>query len=105
MANKKSEWTFAHASDLDGSFTMPKLDDLYKKSLNLRGNKRQMYERALNAALENLMSWERAARADGFDVVAATDMFQGIPHPVYENGELRFVQAYGVRVVEGGLKQ
>lgn len=104
MKNKKSEWTFAHVGDLDGEFKLPNLDDLYKKSLNMRDNKREMYNRALNAALENLMSWERAARADGFDVIAATDIFQGIPHPVYENGELRFVQAYGVQVVEGGDK-
>lgn len=104
MKNKKSKWTFAHVSDLDSGFKLPNLHDLYQKSLNSRESKREMYNRALNAALENLMSWERAARADGFDVVAATDIFQGAPHPVYENGELRFVQAYGVLVVEGGEK-
>jgi len=104
MKNKKSKWTFAHVSDLDNGFMMPNLDDLYKKALNTRDNKREMYERALNAALENLMSWERAAHADGFDVVAATDIFQGAPRPVYEYGSLRFVQAYGVQVVEGGAE-
>jgi hypothetical protein len=102
MKNKKSKWTFAHVSDLYSAFKLPNLHDLYKNSLNLRDSKREMYNRALNAALENLMSWERAARADGFDVICATDIFQGAPHPVYDNGEWRFVQAYGVQVVEGG---
>lgn len=100
MKKKKSKWTFAHVSDLGDEFKMPNLHDLYKKAQNTRANKREMYNRALNAALENLMSWERAARADGFDVVAVTDMFQGAPRPVFENGELRFVQAYGVIVRE-----
>ena len=106
MKNKKSKWTFAHVSDfgLDDGFKMPSFEELYKKSLKSRDYKREMYNRALDAALENLMSWERAARADGFDVIAATDMFQGAPHPVFENGELRLVQAYGVQVVEGGAK-
>ena len=104
MKIKKSGWTFAHVSDLDTRSMMFNSDDLYKKALNSRDNKRKMYECALNAALENLMSWERAVRADGFAVVAATDMFQGAPHPVFENGEPRFVQAYGVQVVEGGAE-
>lgn len=103
---KEKKWTFAAVRDeiALGDFVshLPRFDDLYKRSLNSRETKRKMYQEALNAALENLMSWERVARADGFDIVCATDIFQGAPHPEInmKDGTVTFVQAYGVMVKE-----
>jgi len=97
--SSKSKWTFCMAKDdMALSPSMLSLDDLYKRSLNDRENKRKMYERALNAALENICSWERMARADGFSVIALTDVHNGSPHPVFEGNVVRFIQAYGVKV-------
>ena len=101
MKNKDSKWTFAKVKDVDiAAFPMPSLDDLYRVSLNSREAKRKMLNDALNAALENLMSWERVARADGFVVECMTDAHNGEPHPVFEDCGIRFVQAYGVCVRE-----
>jgi hypothetical protein len=78
------------------------MSKLYQRAMNMRDSKREMYERALNAALENLFSWERAARADGFVVETATDIYNGQPHPIFSTDGLHvtFVQAYGVRVTD-----
>ena len=61
--SRDSRWTFAKVTDADlaASVTMPSLDELYRKSLNSREHKREVFQTALNAALENLMSWERIA--------------------------------------------
>ena len=96
----KSEWTFAAVDDFDSFPTMAAYDEVYRSALNIRDNKRDMYNKAINAALENLMSWERAARADGFKVIVGTDIHQGAPHPEFIGGEIRFVQAYGAMVVD-----
>lgn len=100
MKNEKSKWTFAHVRGLDDELMMLNSGDPYKEALNLRDNKRDMYNKAINAALENLMSWERVIRADGFKIILATDIHQGAPHLEFTRGEPHFVQAYGAMVVE-----
>ena len=99
-SGNRSEWTFAnvvHSFQL-GTLTDP--NELYKLALGTRENKRKMYEVAVNAALENIMSWERMARADGFRLVACTDINKGAPHPIVEGDVVKFVQSYGVAVVD-----
>ena len=100
--DRDSKWTFAKAMDADlaASVTLPSLDELYRKSLNSREHKREVFQTALNAALENLMSWERIARAEGFAVELMTDIGQGAPHSVFDGDTIQFVQAYGARVYE-----
>lgn len=100
--SRDSRWTFAKVTDADlaASVTMPSLDELYRKSLNSREHKRELFQTALNAALENLMSWERIARAEGFAVELITDIGQGKPHSVFDGTTVQFVQAYGARVYE-----
>lgn len=92
-------WTFAKSYELS-AVKMPDVDKIYQEALNTRDNKRKMYDKAINAALENLMSWERMARADGFDVIVASDMHQGAPHPVFDGDKITFIQAYAAMVVE-----
>lgn len=96
MSDKK-KWTFAVECD---DIKLPSLSDLYEQSIKTRNAKRKMYNTALNAALKNLMMWEQAAAADGFEVICATDMHQGAPHPVFDNKKntVTFVRAYGVIV-------
>lgn len=104
---KGREWAFALVKDVDiANMPILSLDGLYQKALNTRAAKRETYERALNAALENLCSWERLARADGFSVVPLTDTHNGSPHPVFDDDgrTIRFVQAYGVRVEDDERK-
>lgn len=100
---KNLQWTFAKVrEDIEMCKLppLPSIGDLYKDALNTREAKHEMYQTALNAALENLFSWERAARADGFGVEAVLDMHNGAPHTVFsEDGQhVTFVQAYGVIV-------
>lgn len=105
---KGREWVFALAKDVDlANMPMtPSLDELYQKAMNTRTAKRETYERALNAALENLFSWERLARADGFSVIPLTDIHNGSPYPVFgdDGRTIRFVQAYGVKVEDDERK-
>lgn len=100
--DKRDEFAFAASQrDFDMSrMPMPSMDDLYRNALNSRENKRATYQTALNAALENLLSWERVARADGFRIETLSDAHNGSPHPVFEGDKVTFVQAYGVRVVD-----
>lgn len=102
MKSKDSKWTFAKVEDLDvaKSIAIPSLDELYRRALNSREAKLKLLNDAINAALENLMSWERVARAEGFVVECLTDAHNGEAHPVFEGCGVRFVQAYGVRVRE-----
>lgn len=102
MFGKKDVWQFARfMKDL-------KIDDmlhpekLYEMALNQRENKRKIYETALNAALENMLMWERMARADGFGVEALSDAYGGKVYTVvhHETGTVEFVQAYGVHVTD-----
>ena len=81
---------------------MPTLsfDSLYRDSLQSKEGKKLILTEALNAALENLMSWERVARALGFDVEVCTDTGLGKPHPVFDGNTVQFVQSYGVIVRE-----
>lgn len=76
------------------------MNELYRKALCAKDNRREIYERAINAALENLMSWERLAIADGYDVTPITDTGMGTPVPYFDGSEVRFVQSYGVKVRE-----
>lgn len=104
---KGRAWAFALAKDVNiANLPMPSLDEFYQKALNTRTAKRETYERALNAALENLCSWERLARADGFSVILLTDTHNGSPYPVFDDDgrTIRFVQAYGVRVEDDERK-
>ena len=71
---------------------------LYRQALKTQDGKQELYQKALDAALENLMSWERAAIADGFEVVPCTDFSGGRPHPVIKGDKVYFVQRYGVIV-------
>lgn len=98
MSNRK--WTFAIACDDAELPKLPSIYDLYERAIGTRGNKQKMYQTALNAALENLMMWEQAAFADGFDVICATDTHQGLPYPVFDDktNTVSFVRAYGVMV-------
>jgi hypothetical protein len=95
---KNDKWCFGHIEDCKVS--IPSIPELYQRAMNNRECKREMYERALNAALENLLSWERAARADGFIVETVTDEHNGEPHPIFsaDGTHVTFVQAYGVIV-------
>lgn len=97
---KNAKWSFARQTGESELSTIPSISGLYQRAMNNRDCKREMYERALNAALENLFSWERAARADGFVIETATDTYNGTPHPVFSPDGLHvtFVQAYGVMV-------
>ncbi len=79
---------------------MPSLDELYRDSLQSKEGQKKILNDALNAALENLMSWERVAKAWGFDVEVFTDVGNGSPRPVFEGNTVCFVQAYGVRVID-----
>jgi len=56
-------WTFAHTGDMceDYLARIPLTTDPYREALLSREGKEKMLNDALNAALENLMSWERAA--------------------------------------------
>ena len=105
---KGRAWAFALPKDVVdiANVPMPSLDGLYQKALNTRTAKRETYERALNAALENLFSWERLARADGFSVIPLTDIHNGSPYPVFgdDGRTIRFVQAYGVMVKDDERK-
>lgn len=102
MKNIEPDWKFAKAVtvDITQSLQPPSLDDLYRQSLNSREVKRDLFQTAMNAALENLMSWERMVRAEGFEVEVLTDIHNGSPFPVFEGDKVRFIQAYGVRVHE-----
>lgn len=102
MDGKKDGWQFAKfMKEL-------KIDDtqhperFYEMALGQRENKRKMYETAMNAALENMLMWERMARADGFGVEMLTHAYGGYVHPVvhHEKGTVEFVEAYGVRVTD-----
>lgn len=102
MAGKESHWTFARfMKDLKMN-DMLNPERFYEMALNQRDNKRKMYEFAINAALENILMWERMARADGFGVVMLTDEYGGNVHPVfhYKEGTVEFIQAYGVHVTD-----
>ena len=96
------KWTFANVEDLpcDCLPTIPSLDSLYRDSLQSREGKKKILNDALNATLENLMSWERVAKAWGFDVEVCTDTGLGKPRPVFNGDTVSFVQAYGVIVRE-----
>lgn len=96
------EWTFAKTgetcADLLSAPFSP--EDLYRESLRSREGKKMILSKALNAALENLMSWERVAKAWGFDVEVCTETGLGRPHPVFDGNTVNFVQSYGVIVRE-----
>ena len=103
MDNKKLKFSFGKILDdelakalYDGASLDP--DKLYRQALLTKKGKQSLYQKALEAALENLMSWERAAVADGFEVVPITDMSGGRPQPVIKGNEVCFVQSYGVLV-------
>lgn len=100
--SEKAKWTFAKMIDTDLSLamTMPSVSDLYRASLNSRETKRELFQRALEASLENLMSWERIARSEGFDVELLVDAGRGEPRVALDGDEVKFVQAYGVLVRE-----
>ena len=107
--SKIGKWTFAKMidTDLSSAMAMPSVSDLYRASLNSRETKRELFQRALEAALENLMSWERIARAEGFDVELVVDAGRGEPCVALDGDEVKFVQAYGVIVreaEEGGVE-
>ena len=100
-------WTFG--KKLANSIRVESLIDvgrLYEESLNHRKNRRKIYETSLNAALENLLSLERLARADGFDIKVLTSRKEA-PYPVTsDNGQfVEFVQAYGVAVLDSRSEQ
>ena len=92
-----TQWCFAAPTDFK-TWDAPSLYDRYIEAMNSRDEKRKNYQRALDAALENLMSWERMARADGFSVRLVTDGHNGAPFPVFEWDKITFMQAYGVFV-------
>lgn len=101
--NKKLKFSFGKILDdelaqalYDNASLDP--DKLYRQALLTKKGKQALYQKALEAALKNLMSWERAAVADGFEVVPVTDMFLGCPRPVIKGDEVHFVQCYGVQV-------
>lgn len=96
---KNAKWNFGHIEECKISIT-PAMPELYIQAMNSRECKRERYERALNAALENLLSWERVARADGFIVETVMDIHNGEPHPIFskDGQHVTFVQAYGVVV-------
>lgn len=100
VRGNQNGWCFAHECDFTPIADMPSLHDMYMEAMNSRDEKRKNYQRALSAALENLMSWERMARADGFAVRLTTDMGNGAPRPFFEGDKVTFVQAYGVVVDE-----
>ena len=95
-------WTFAHTEDMweDYLARLPPTTDPYREALLSREGKEKILNEALNAALENLMSWERVARAWGFEVEVLTDTGLGKPVPVLEGCTLKFVQSYGVKVTK-----
>lgn len=97
---KKGKWTFAKVidSDLASKMVMQSVSDLYRASLNSREAKRELFQRALDAALENLVSWEQIARAEGFDVEAVVDPERCSRQVVLDVDGLKIVQAYGVMV-------
>lgn len=97
-----SKWTFANVKEIRDELypTTPSLDDLYRKSLCTSEGKKIILQNALNAALENLMSWERVAKAWGFDVEVCTDTGLGKPQPEFDGNTIKFMQAYGVIVRE-----
>lgn len=102
--DEKKKWAFGFeipgGIDLE-SIPMPtQLNELYRQSLNCRETKRELLEKALNAALENLLSWERIAHAEGFSVKVLTDTWCGNHHAVFEENKVSFVQAYGVAVLD-----
>lgn len=102
MGGKKDDWKLARfMKEIRLADTLHP-ERFYEMALNQRENKRKMYETAMNAALENMLMWERMARADGFGVETLTDAYGGDVHPVvnYENGTVEFVQAYGVHVTD-----
>ena len=88
------KWTFAHREDMreDLLAMIPSPADLYREVLLSSEGKKAVLTSALNAALENLMSWERVARAWGFEVEVLTDTGLGKPVPVLEDHTLKFVQ-------------
>lgn len=95
---KKDKWNFAsNVEELDLS-TIPSMSEL--NQMNTRDRKRELYERAIDAALENLLSWERAARADGFVVDTVMGVHNGDAHPVFskDGRHVTFVKAYGAIV-------
>lgn len=100
MAGKESNWTFA--TPLKELYIEDSLhpQKIYEMAHNQRDNKRKLYETALNAALENLVMWERMARADGFGVETIADGHGGNVHAVIhkERGTIEYVQTYGVHV-------
>ena len=100
MAGKENHWTFAAPLKELNIRDSLNPQRIYEMAHNQRDNKRKLYETALNAALENLVMWERMARADGFDVETITDGHGGNVHAVIheESGTIEYVQAYGVRV-------
>lgn len=101
------KWTFAKSEDCPVDFlpTIHSLDSLYRNSLQSKEGKKEILTVALNAALENLMSWERVAKAWGFDVEVFTDVGIGRPRPVFDGGTVTFVQAYGVRVIDADKQE
>lgn len=94
---KNAKWNFASKVEKCDLSSILKMSEL--NQMNTRDRKRELYERAINAALENLLSWERAARADGF-VVDTVGIHDGDTHPIFSKDGLHvtFVKAYGVVV-------
>lgn len=106
MSGKKDDWHFARFMKDVRIADMLHPEKFYEMALNQRESKRKMYEAAMNAALENILMWERMARADGFGV----ETLVGNVHPVYhhENETIEYIQAYGVHVTDerqGGDKK
>lgn len=102
MSGNKDDWQFARfMKELKIGDTLNP-EKFYEMALNQRENKRKMYEAAMNAALENILMWERMARADGFGIEMLTCAYRGNVHQVvhHEEGTVEFVQAYGVHVTD-----
>lgn len=98
MGNAK--WNFASRVEEHDLSTIPSMSELNIRDMNTRDCRRKLYERALNAALENLLSWERVARNDGFVVDTVMGIHDGDTHPIFSKDGLHvtFVKAYGVIV-------
>ena len=91
----------AKVSELDLARSPMKYDDLYTLAFESRENKRKIYEKAMNAALDNLLMWEVVARGEGFDtqvIMAAGDK----TYPVLdkETGIIDLVRPHGIKVID-----
>lgn len=97
---EKDKWNFGQIEDDCKISIIPSMPELYIQAMNSREYKREMYERAINAALENLFLWERSARADGFVVDTVMGVHNGDAHPVFSKDGLHvtFMKAYGAIV-------